>query len=71
MVDRLVWDRAALLAGDAAFDRGGEERWLVPPWSGAAAAFTDAAMALGTPDLVSTDDRRLLLKACADLFGRA
>ncbi len=71
VIHRLVWDRAALLTGDAAFERDDEEgeQWLAPPWSDASNVLCQAAMALGAPDLVSDDDRRLLIKAYGEVFG--
>lgn len=51
-----VRDSARRVAGEAAFETDEDgEQVLVPPWDDAAAALTEAAMALGAPDLFDTD----------------
>lgn len=66
----LISRRAELLVGEAAFEDDDESRWLVAPWSCAASAFLDAAMALGAPEIVAAADRPLLLHAYQAVFGR-
>jgi hypothetical protein len=56
LVDRVVWDRAEVVAGPGAFVEDNEgERALGPVWGAAASALLDAAMALGAPSVVSED----------------
>lgn len=57
----IVWARARAVDGEAAFDGDDEETWLVRPWNDAFSALTDAALALGAPDIVRPEDRSILL----------
>jgi hypothetical protein len=61
---RAVWDRADALLGSAAFADDEEgERTLIPLWASAAAALLDAAIALGTPSIVTEKDAAILTTA--------
>jgi hypothetical protein len=64
-----VFKRALALAGDQATDRDEEDMWLVPPWSDACTALTDAALALGAPDIVEPEDRAVLLAGWHRIAG--
>jgi hypothetical protein len=57
-------DRARSLVGDVAFvvDEEGDQSFA-PEWAAVSDAFLQAAMALGAPQLMSTEERELLLSA--------
>jgi hypothetical protein len=63
VVDRVVFNRARELEGDAAFVEMADEVVLVPRWQAAADALVSAALALGAPEIMSAEDRALLLFA--------
>jgi len=70
LINISVWKCARNLWGDQAFEYNEErEEWaILSPWSEAAEALTEAALALGAPDLVEDSDRQKLLKAWREVF---
>ncbi len=68
VVHGAVLRRAEALAGDAAFEIAGEDRFLREPWQGAGIALCDAALALGDAGSLPADDRAMLLAAWHAVF---
>jgi hypothetical protein len=59
----VMFRRAKELEGDGAVVEDGEDVWLAPPWRSAFDALTDAALGLGAPDLINSEDQALLLRS--------
>jgi hypothetical protein len=70
VLNRVIRRRAESLVGSYAFliDEDGE-RYLERTWASASIALAEAAMALGAPMFVRTDDRMVLSAAWRSVFG--
>lgn len=64
----IVFRRAKHLDGDAATESDDEDVWLVQPWSEADRVIGDAALALGAPELMTDEDRDILLHGWSRVF---
>lgn len=60
-----IFERAKAIDGRAATTVDDEDEYLNNAWQGASAVLYDAALALGAPRFVSTEDRHILLNGLA------
>lgn len=67
----IVFRRAQSVDADAATDFDAENIRLIHPWDGAGRVFGDAALALGAPDLMDSEERAVLLHGWSKVFGAA
>lgn len=64
-----VLKRARAVGGEAATASDEEDTWLIHPWDGANRVLGDAALALGAPELVSGEDRAILMHGWSSVIG--
>lgn len=69
LVHDYVFERAKVLAGDAAFERDDEDLCLKPPWALASSALLEAALAFGAPDFLDPAERAILTAAWFAVIG--
>lgn len=68
VLERVIFDRAEAVDGQAAFESDEEDVWLVEPWREAATALGDAALALGAPEFTDSTDRAALMHAWSTAY---
>lgn len=64
-----VFKRAQAVDGEAATASDEDDTWLIHPWDGANRVLGDAALALGAPELMSGEDRAILLHGWSKVIG--
>ena len=72
VIHNVVGRRAEAVAGPAVWlvdEADPEGAWLSEPWSAASTALGDAALALGAPDLVDSQDCKVLTAGWRDAIG--